>query len=363
VDKLTLKKLIKELKKWRAHATTLLSLYIPPGRPLSEVVDFLRQEFAVSQNIKLKQTREAVQSALQAAIDRLTMLRENLPNGVVVFAGRNEETGDFIALVFSPPEPVPLFFYRTDKEFHLEFLEPMVEESEIYGVIIVERDAATIGLIKPSGIEVLDEIEWYIPGKHHKGGQSQRRFDRIIEQMVEEFYRHVAEKANTYFVPLIEQKKLKGIILAGPGYAKQDFLKEAGEALDYRVRQLILDQTVDVGYQGYAGLKEVLEKAGDILAKHKFYEAYQEIEKFKYHLAKDDGYAVYGEEEIVKALELGALETIIVCEDRDDIEKLEEKASRYGAKIVLVYQDMDDYKWFKETFNCIAGISRYPLVM
>jgi len=172
IDRRTLKQIIKELKKWRAHATTLLSLYIPPGRPISDVVNMLRQELAITENIKLKQTRDAVQWALTAAIERLSMIRETPKNGLVVFAGLNRDTGDNIVFVFSPPDPVPVYFYRTDKEFHTEFLEPMVEESDIYGIVIIERDEATIGLLKPSGVQVLDEIEWFIPGSTIRVGRA-----------------------------------------------------------------------------------------------------------------------------------------------------------------------------------------------
>lgn len=338
----------------------MLSLYVPPGRPISEVVNLLRQELAITENIKLKKTREAVQWALSAAIDRLTMIRQVPKNGLAVFCGINEDTEDNIAIVLSPPDPVPVFFYRTDKEFHTEFLEPMVEEQDVYGIIIIERDEATIGLLKPSGVQVLDEIEWYIPGKHHKGGQSQRRFDRIIEQMVEEFYKHVAEKANNYFIPLIEEKKLKGVIIAGPGYAKQDFLKEAGN-LDYRIRQLIIGEPIDVSYQGYVGLREVVMKAKDLLTKHKFVEVVDTIEEFKLHIARDDGYAIYGLQDVEKALDHGAIEKLIICEDHPEIDRLEKLALEKGAKFVVLPLDTDEYQWFKDTFGCIVGIARYPL--
>lgn len=360
IDRRTLKAIIRELKKWRAHATTLLSLYIPPGRPISDVVNLLRQELAITENIKLKRTRDAVQTALSAAIDRLIRIRETPPNGLVVFVGKNEETGDFIAWVFSPPDPVPVFFYRTDKEFHTEFLEPMIEESDVYGIVIIERDEATIGIVKPSGIQVLEEIEWYVPGKHHKGGQSQRRFDRIIEQIVTEFYKHVAEKVNRHFLPLLEQGKLRGVIVAGPGYAKYDFLKEA-ENLDYRIRKIIVGEPVDVAYQGYVGLREVVMKTRDVLSKQKFVEAMRTLEEFKYHLAKDDGYAVYGHNEVLEALKQGAIDKLLICEDYPEFEKYEKLAEDTGARVVTIYSDMDEYEWFKNAFSCIAAIARYPI--
>ncbi|MEM3229330.1 MAG: peptide chain release factor 1, partial [Fervidicoccaceae archaeon] len=60
ISKEQLRALLKELKQWRAPATTLLSLYIPPGRPVSDVVNMLRTELSITDNIKLKRTKDAV---------------------------------------------------------------------------------------------------------------------------------------------------------------------------------------------------------------------------------------------------------------------------------------------------------------
>ncbi|MCC6046610.1 MAG: peptide chain release factor aRF-1 [Desulfurococcaceae archaeon] len=354
-----LKPIIRELKKWSAHATTLLSLYIPPGRPISDVVGLLRQELSITENIKLKRTRSKVQFALEAAIDRLLKIPKTPPNGLIVFAGEHDETGETIVLVFSPPEPVSVFFYRTDKYFHTEFLESMIEESDVYGLIVVERDEATIGLLKGGSIVVLDELEGYIPGKHTKGGWSQRRFDRIIEEMVEEFYKKVAEKANNYFVPLLEGGKLKGILIGGPGYSKIDFIK--GSFLDYRLQKIIIGGPVDVSSQGEPGLRELVERAREFIKETKYHRVRDVLEKFKYHLAKDDGLATYGEAEIRKALELGAVEALIVTEDHPNLAEFKKIAEDRGVELVVVSEDFMEYEWLNKAFGGVVAILRYSL--
>jgi peptide chain release factor subunit 1 len=148
VSRSELRQLLRELKKWSAPATVLLSLYIPPGRPLSDVMQLLRQEYSITDNIKLKRTRQAVKRALSAAMDRLQLVSKVPPNGLVIFCGENMGNGDFICLMISPPEPVPVFYYRTDKRFITEFLDVMVEERDSIGIIIVERDQATIGILR-----------------------------------------------------------------------------------------------------------------------------------------------------------------------------------------------------------------------
>lgn len=115
------------------------------------MVNLLREEASISQNIKLKRTRDAVESAITGAIDRLTQLPKIPPNGLAMFCGENFDSGEYKCYMFSPPEKVLVFFYRTDKNFHTEFLEDMVEDSEAFGLIIVERDQATIGLLRVPG--------------------------------------------------------------------------------------------------------------------------------------------------------------------------------------------------------------------
>ncbi len=359
ISKVELKRLLRKLKDWRAPATTLLSLYIPPGRPVSDVANMLRQELSITDNIKLKRTKDAVQTALSMALDRLSSFSKVPPNGLVLFCGRNYETGEDMCLAFSPPEPVPYYYYRTDKWFHLEFLEEMVAEKDIYGLIIVERDEATIGILKGSRIEVLDDFMSYIPGKHSKGGQSQRRYDRIIEQMVEDFYKRVAERAKELFMQYLEEGKLKGIILGGPGYSKQDFLK--GGFLDKRLQELVLPRLIDVSYQGEAGLRELVVKAEEVIQGHKYIQMVKKAEELKLHMAKADGLAVFGKEEVKQAAEMGALETLLVVEDHPEIEELSHIAEKSGAEVVIFPKGSPEGEWLRASFGGVAGILRYRI--
>lgn len=326
---------------------------------MSDVLELLRRELSIAGNIKLKKTRNAVEQALSMAIDRLTKINKIPDTGLVVFVGVNPDSGDSICLVFAPPDPVNVFFYRTDKWFHTEFLEPMLEESEVYGIIIVERDQATIALLKPSGYIILEELDEFIPGKHSKGGQSQRRFDRIIEQMVEDFYKKVGEKANKHFIPLLEEKKLKGILVGGPGYSKIDFIK--GGYLDYRLRSKIIGEPIDVSYQGEPGVRELLNKAAHLIKGQRYVESISAVEEFKMHLVKDDGLAIYGLNDIKEALKMGAIDKLIVVEDHDALDELEELAKKNGSHVYIISPDLPEGGWIKKTFQGVVAILRYQI--
>nr|WP_211206221.1 peptide chain release factor aRF-1 [Fervidicoccus fontis] len=359
ISKEHLKAIVKELKQWVAPATTLLSLYIPPGRPISDVVNMLREELSITDNIKLKRTKDAVQTSLSMAIDRLSSINKVPENGLVLFCGKNSDTNKEICLMFSPPEPVKIYFYRTDKWFHVEYLEDMISEKDYYGLILIERDEATIGLLKGTTIQMLDNFMSYIPGKHTKGGQSQRRFDRIIEQMVEDFYKTVAERAKQLFEPLLLEGKLKGILIGGPGYSKQDFV--TGEYLEKRFRDLVINKLIDVGYQGEAGLRELVLKAEDVLQDHRYSDIVKKAEELKLHMAKADGLYVFGIEEVKHAAEIGALQTLLIIESHPNIDEMEAVAKKSNAEIVIVPEDTPEGEWLKSSFGGVAGILRYKL--
>jgi len=320
----------------------------------------LRQEYSIAQNIKLKRTRDAVLSAIGAAIDRLSKIPKVEGNGLVLFCGENFDTEDFKCFMFSPPEKVPLFFYRTDKEFHTEFLEDMIEDTAVYGLIIVERDEATIGLLKGTRIEVLEELGGFVPGKHMMGGQSQRRIERIIEEMYHNFLKEVGDKVNAYFLPFIENGKMKGVLLGGPGYAKEDFYKE--DYMDYRIKKLILQPLIDVSDQGEVGLREMVMRAEDLLKNQQYVEVQKLLEELKYHLAKDDGLIIYGTNEIRKAMEMGAVDSLVIYESNDkELEKIAQEAENYGVKVFIVGDELPDAEWVKKTFNGIVGKLRYRI--
>lgn len=355
ISRKQLKELLKELEKWSAPATTLLSLYIPPGRPIGDVAELLRKELSVADNVKLKKTREAVKSALVAAMDRLKKFDKVPPNGLVIFCGQHPNTEKIECFTFSPPDKVPVFFYRTDKHFHTEFLKEMVEEPEVYGLILVERGKMMVGVLKGSRIEILREATGFIPSKHHRGGQSQRRFDRLIEQAAEAFYKHAGEVASQALLPYLEQGRLKGVLIGGPAFSKEDFLEAGG--LDYRIKQKVLG-LYDVADVDEHGFHELVQRAYNEIQGQKYAEATKALEEFKAHLAKDTGYAVYGKDEVLEALRMGMLKTILIPEDYPELESLSEEAEMYGTKVVVIPEGVPEAEWFKKTFG-IAGIKRF----
>jgi len=403
LERLKLERLVKELKEKKGRGTELVSLYIPAGRPISDVLNTLWYEYSTASNIKDRVTRHHVMEALSAIINRLKLFRKTPPNGLIVFAGyvAGDAPGkeEMEIHLLEPPQKLKIWLYRCDSRFHTDILEDMIRIKEAYGLIVVERGEAAIGILRGKSLEVVDELTSGIPGKHRAGGQSARRFERIIEQLTHEFYKRIGEHANKIFLPIKDE--LQGIVIGGPGPAKNEFAE--GDYLHYELKKKIIG-IFDVGYGGYAGIYELAERAKDLLKDVQYMKERKAVNEFLYHLARDTGLALYGEREIRRALEMGAVKTLLISEGLNKykvkakctqcghvvegtfteeelsnlscpkcggpltivekkllIEELGELAEQSGAEVVLVSTETSEGKELLKTFGGLAAILRYKV--
>ena len=107
---------------------------------------------------------------------------------------------------------------------------------------------------------------------------------------------------------------LKGIILGGPGPTKYDF--EKGDYLNYQLKDKILD-VVDTAYVEEQGVKEVMDKAPEIMKKVRYIEEKEIMQKFLYEVGHDTGMITYGEAEVRRLLQAGAVRLLIMSESLD----------------------------------------------
>jgi peptide chain release factor subunit 1 len=310
-----LKKILNTLAEKEGRGTELISLYVPPGKQISEVMNMLREEYGTASNIKSTTTRKNVQDAIVKVQQRLKLFRETPENGLVIFCGAVPQNGagseKIETYVILPPEPIRIYLYRCNSRFHTEHLQELVREKEAYGILLIDATAATLATLQGRRLEIVREVTSGVPGKTRAGGQSARRYERLREMRLQEYFRRVGEHANEVFLPI---ENLKGLIIAGPGPTKYDF--EKGDYLNYQLKEKVID-VVDTAYVDEQGVKEVMEKAPEIMRKIRYIEERQIIQRFLYEIGHDTGMATYGEETVRKALEAGAVQTLLLSEGID----------------------------------------------
>ncbi len=110
-----IRKAISELSSKEGRGTELVSLYIPPKKPIHEVIAYLRNEWGTAGNIKSDTTRNHVQDALTKTMQRLKLYRETPETGLVIFAGALPTNGPGSEVIrlneIIPPKPVNTFLY------------------------------------------------------------------------------------------------------------------------------------------------------------------------------------------------------------------------------------------------------------
>lgn len=310
------KKLIKELESKEGRGTELISIYIPPGKPISDVIGYLRQEYSTAANIKSKMTRKNVQDAIESAIQRLKLFSKAGTTGLIVFSGAIPQNGPGKEKIevyhIIPPEPVDIFLYRCDSKFYLEPLKDLLKEKDVYGVIVIDNEEAAVAVIKGRRIVEMKKFTSGVPGKHRAGGQSSRRFERLREMSLNEYYKRVGEHANQI---LLQYPEIKGIILAGPGPTKEVFAE--GDHLHYTLRDKI--HIVDTSYSGEEGVREAIQKARDFLKELRMIEEQDMVKKFMSEISSDNPAAVYGEREVLQALRSRTIEILLVSEDLERV--------------------------------------------
>jgi peptide chain release factor subunit 1 len=85
---------------------------------------------------------------------------------------------------------------------------------------------------------------------------------------------------------------------------------------DPRLQAKILN-VVDVSYGGETGFNQAIELSAEILSNVKFIQEKRLIGKYFEEISQDTGKYVFGVDDTLKALEMGAVETLIVWESLD----------------------------------------------
>ena len=325
---------LEELEKYKGRGTELITLYIPPDKNIADVANQLRSELSQAANIKSKQTRTNVIAGLEAILNRLKYFRKPPEHGMVILSGVVNINGKekHVTEIIEPPEPVPLYKYHCDSTFYLDPLKEMLKEKKVYGLIVLDRREATVGILKGKRIEVLSYTTSMVPGKHRQGGQSAVRFERLREIAIHEFYKKVGEKATESLLPYKDD--IIGILIGGPSPTKEEFYE--GEYLHHELQRKIIG-LFDVGYTDESGLYELVEKAKDALEEVDLIREKRLMQRFLKEVAKD-GLAAYGEEEVRKYLELGAVDILLLSEDLR-YERVKYRCPKCGKEVEITVRD------------------------
>ncbi|KAI7855697.1 peptide chain release factor eRF/aRF subunit 1 [Circinella umbellata] len=344
----------------------MISLIIPPNYQLSRMTRMLTDEFGTASNIKSRVNRLSVLSAITSTQQRLKLYNKVPKNGLVLYCGTvvtEEGKEKKVNIDFEPHKPLNKSLYLCDNKFHTEPLQELLQSDAKFGFIVMDGNGTLFGTLSGNAREVIHKFQVDLPKKHGRGGQSAVRFARQREEKRHNYVRKVAELASDFFITN-DKINVTGLVLAGSA----DFKTELSQSdlFDPRLASKIL-RVVDVSYGGENGFNQAIELSAESLSNVKFVQEKKLIQHYFDEISQDTGKYCYGVDDTLKALEMGAIDRLIVWESLDMIRctlrndenqeqvihvtKEQERSHSMFKQDEEVIESMPLLEWFTESYK------------
>lgn len=273
--------------------------------------------------------REALRADLERIEERLRAddLAADGTRGLAVFACQDESLFEVLRL----PQPVEGAVHL-DRTAHLEPLATL-GTAERWGVVLCNRRSARIfaGLGARSLVET-DRVEDDVHSQHDQGGWSQQRYQRSIEQDVQDHLGHVADVLFTSH----KRRPFDHLIVGAPA----EIVEEVEARLHpYLAERLAGRVTLDVEH---SGIDEVRAAAAEVIERHRERREEEALERLRQNLAREER-AAAGVDDVLAALEQARVEQLLVDATLDeDVAEDAIRAALEQSAEVLTLDDRPD---------------------
>ncbi len=217
-------------------------------------------------------------------------------------------------------------------------------ETEAYEVLVcmIDKESANFALITETGIQDLSAVESGLSGKMYKS-----------EASPDAFYGEVISILQQY-------SDVDTIIVAGPGFEKENVQTMIEDEYPDLAKTVTLE---DASTTGMAGVQEVIKRGAiqNVLEQSRVADEVDAVEDVLEHIQKDDGLATYGLDPVQEAVEMDAVEQLLINDVLvHQYEDLMERVEQTGGTVQIVHEDHDAGKKLS-ALGGIAAILRYRI--
>jgi protein pelota len=212
-------------------------------------------------------------------------------------------------------------------------------------IIAMDDEGATLAQLTPSGVKYSYTIE----------SEASKREPKNYAEFRKKYFSEILKACETAV------QRGARLIVAGPGFAKDDFKKYADRANAELAKKILLETTSNAERNG---VNELVKRgvAQKLLGEQKQTLEWEKFEELKKRVARN-GLIAYGNEEVAKAVEARACDEILVLDEilrKDEkAQRLVERAERGGAN-VFVFDSRNEAAREFAAFG-IACFLRYKL--
>ncbi len=223
------------------------------------------------------------------------------------------------------------------KSHHLERLKKARIKPSLLLICVLDREDADFAELKESGLEFLASFS----SVKHKD-----------KDTLEEYHKEITDYLEG------KQKDFQAIVLAGPGFERENILKYIKEKKPELAKRIFLEHSNSTGR---AGIQEVIKtSANKILKDTRIARETELVERMLQEINKD-GLAVYGKRETTKAVEYGAIETLLVSEENiPDLEETMDKVEKQGGNIKIISSEHESGEKFLH-LGGVGGLLRFKI--
>mmetsp|Transcript_15765 Transcript_15765/g.26334 ORF Transcript_15765/g.26334 Transcript_15765/m.26334 type:complete len:455 (+) Transcript_15765:24-1388(+) len=308
------KKLIKSLQLARGNGTSMISLVIPPRDQVSRISKMLADEYGTASNIKSRVNRLSVLGAITSTQQKLKLYSKVPPNGLVLYCGTiltDDGKEKRVNIDFEPFKPINTSLYLCDNKFHTEALNELLEDDDVFGFMVMDGNGCLFGTLAGNTRTVLHKFSVELPKKHGRGGQSALRFARLRLEKRANYVTKCSEMAVQMFIT-DNKPNVTGLIMAGSADFKNDLYNS--DKMDPRLHKVVI-KVVDVSYGMEPGFNQAIELSAETLSNVKLVQEKKLLQKYMDEISQDTGKFCFMVGDTLQALEMSAVETIIVWDN------------------------------------------------
>ena len=210
-------------------------------------------------------------------------------------------------------------------------------------IALVEEGEATIGVLRQFGVQMAAEIR---QGSGKGSGEDTRAgFLRNVAEAIDNTARENAE-----------------VILAGPGFTKEDLKKVIDSSLPDLAKRIAMDDTSSIGRSGF---QEVLRRGAvkSVLESSRIAREAKLIEDLFREIATN-GKAAYGIKEVETAQNYGAIEKLLVLDElarRGKVDEIMREVGNARGKVVIFSSEFEPGDRLR-SLSGVAALLRFKIV-
>ncbi|WP_295114177.1 mRNA surveillance protein pelota [uncultured Methanobrevibacter sp.] len=215
-------------------------------------------------------------------------------------------------------------------------------------IVVLEDDTATLGLMRQFGIEYYGPIKGHVSGK--------RIIDKNRQKNIVQFYEKVIESITKF-------DSLQNIIIAGPGFVKNDFYDYLKDKYGDLAKMSIVEST---GSGGRNGISEVLKKGTveKLTSENRVAQEMGAINKLLEQIGKNSSKIAYGPKETQNAINLGAVSELLVLDTKvagENMGDLMDMVENMKGEVMVISSEHEGGKQLG-SLGGMAAILRYEIV-